>query len=364
VVVVATRWSEEERVVGKILETVFRHKLLILLPPILIPLIVGPVTLLTWPVYYETFVGIWVEQPSYLRVEESANRFRPPSEARADRLLELLRSRTFLADVVKRTSLAPLLESEGGEERIRTMIGRDFATFTSGDHLLNMRFRAATPELSFQVLNAIVETFKDRVAADRSTQASVAISFYQSRVDAAQTELDKANTALRRYTAASARRGGLTSPIVGSRSDLPTAAADPQLAELLNRTELAQSEFERARATLDQAQLQATASIEGQDLGFQIVDPPRMPTAPTSERRRMVIYPIAGLVTGLAISVLLIVVLAAGDHSIRFASDLEAVSRVVVAVPHVTLDGVPQTAGRDITRRAVGLAAGAALRAP
>jgi len=247
-------------VLGKIMESFFRHKLLILLPPLIIPLIVGPITFLTWPVYYESVVGVWVEQPSYLKFDDGSTRYKPPSEARADRLLELMRIRAFLAEVVKKTSLAPLMDSDGGEERVRNLIGRDFATFTSGDHLLNLRFRAATPELSLQVVTAIVDAFRDRVADDRSNQASVATSFYQSRVDTAQDELEQANAALRRYSAASARRGVLNSPGVGSgtaslRNDPPLAAVDPQLAELMNRVELVRNEYERARTVLDQAQL-------------------------------------------------------------------------------------------------------------
>ena len=49
--------------ITKFLEAFFRHKLLVLLPPFLIPLIVGPYALVTAPIYYESFAGIWVDKP-------------------------------------------------------------------------------------------------------------------------------------------------------------------------------------------------------------------------------------------------------------------------------------------------------------
>jgi len=47
-------------VIGKLLEAFFRHKLLLMLPPILIPLIVGPIALRMAPEYYESWMGVWV----------------------------------------------------------------------------------------------------------------------------------------------------------------------------------------------------------------------------------------------------------------------------------------------------------------
>ena len=62
----AVKHHPEGRMITKFLEAFFRHKLLVLLPPFLIPLIVGPWALMTAPIYYESFAGVWVDKPTYL----------------------------------------------------------------------------------------------------------------------------------------------------------------------------------------------------------------------------------------------------------------------------------------------------------
>src|SRR5207248_1477026 len=110
-----------------------------------------------------------------------------------------------------------------------------------------------------------------------------------------EQELARATDALRRYMAGNPRladpnRGGVAS---GSRPDLSAAPMDPQLADLQRRVELQQQDVERARSALDRAQLNISAGQEGQDLQFQVVDPPRMPTQRTREIRKMLMFPIA-----------------------------------------------------------------------
>ena len=52
----------------KFLEALFRNKRLLLLPPLLIPLIVGAVSFVTTPLYYEGWTAVWLSQPTYLAV--------------------------------------------------------------------------------------------------------------------------------------------------------------------------------------------------------------------------------------------------------------------------------------------------------
>src|SRR5215211_1435900 len=101
--------------IEKLLEAFFRHKLLILLPPVLIPLIVGPVALLTVPVYYESWAGVWVERPTYLAYKDTGNQYNTPAQNESLRLNELLRTRAFLSEVAGQTNLAPLLNTPRGE---------------------------------------------------------------------------------------------------------------------------------------------------------------------------------------------------------------------------------------------------------
>src|SRR3954447_13373249 len=110
--------------ITKFLEAFFRHKLLVLLPPLLIPLIVGPWALMSTPIYYESFAGVWVDKPTYLSYNDNFSIYSSASSQQANKLTEVLRTRSFVTEVAKRTTMAPLIGNAKGEERISTILGQ------------------------------------------------------------------------------------------------------------------------------------------------------------------------------------------------------------------------------------------------
>jgi hypothetical protein len=360
---------KEACVITRFLDAFFQHKLMILLPPLLIPLIVGPIALLLAPVYYETWAGIWVDRPTYLSYNDDWNRYLTPAQNQTGRLNELLRTRSFVLEIARRTQLAPLIGTARGEDKIADILGKGLSIVPNGNQLILFRFRAESPQVSFDVANAVIDNFREKAANDRASQAALAISFYESRQQSAQDEYKQARDALRRYIAANPRlttidptRGaGATT---AARLGLPAAAIDPQLAELLHQLDVAEDDLNSARKSLDQARLDASASLEAQDLGFQIVDAPQMPTTATRERRKMLIYPLAALLVGLGLSGALLVLLVVGDRTAHAEEDLPSV-QVLGSVPHVKTTWIrKKTVGPESARRAVGYVAGTALPAP
>jgi uncharacterized protein involved in exopolysaccharide biosynthesis len=353
------------------LEAFFRHKWLILLPIFLIPLVIGPIALLMAASYYEAVAGVFVERPTYLTTTASDfNSYLTPAQNQTNRLSELLRTRSFVMSVASRTRLAPLVGSDRGEEEINRIFFRGFAVVPSGERVLVLRFRSGSPEFSYQMVNAVVEAFKDRLASDRVTQAQVAISFYEGRLKSSQDELDKANEALRRYLAANPRlttidpeRGAAAT--TASRLGLPANAIDPQMADLLRQVDLQEKDVEKLRGDLEAARLNASAAIEGQEIGFQVVDPPKMPTRLVRERRKALIYPAAGLFVGAGLSAAMLTLFMFSDRAVRSEADLADIVRVVGTLPRLELDD--KHAGRkkaaEATRRAVGFSAGSVLPA-
>jgi uncharacterized protein involved in exopolysaccharide biosynthesis len=353
--------------ITKFLEAFFRHKILVLLPPLIIPLIVGPYALVTAPIYYESFAGVWVDRPTYLNYSDSFSVYSSPSSQQANKLQEIMRTRTFILDVAKRTTLAPLVGNPRGEERIAQVIGNGFTMFPNGDHLLVLHFKADNPRLAFDSLNAIMDAFKENAANERVNQASLAISFYQARLQTAQEELKKTSASVRQYVAANPNLKALN-PDRAAAGDvaLPQSVTDPQLAEMMATLQTQQKQVEAMTSNLNSAQFDASASLEGQELGFQIIDSPQIATAPTRALRKQLIFPIAGMVVGLGISLVLLVLLVAADRSVRSESDLPNGARVLGAVPYLKLNlrKLPKSARRDAMRRAVGFVAGTALPAP
>src|SRR5205085_11210885 len=115
---------------------------------------------------------------------------------------------------------------------------------------------------------------------------------------------------------------------------------------------LDERDVERARASLDDARLNVTASIQGQELGFQIIDPPKMPTESKRSMKKIMIYPIAGLIAGLGLSMALLLLLIVADRSARSEIDLTPTYPVVAVIPELRLDRLLADAESDATREA------------
>jgi len=364
--------------IRKVLEAFFRHKLLLLLPPLLIPGIVTPIAVLANPPVFETAVSVWVDHPAYLNYKDDAtSAWVTGVQTQASRLGELLRTRAFVTNVAGRTSLAPLVGNPIGEARINDLIARGVTVGApaqttgpvtarlTGDHLLVIRVQASTAQLSYELCKAIVDAYQEKTEADQSDQASVAADFYQSRLTEAQLQMNKATTDLRRYVGShqtdSADGSLLTDP---TQQGLSAAMLDPRLGALQDTVQASQNAVKTAQGALAQTQQEAMMSAQGQQYGFQVLDPPQLPTVATPQTKKIMIYPLAAAVAGLALMGLLLVLLVASDRSVRSDMDLAPGLRLLGTVPLLQLKRVPKSLRSGATRRAIGAPAGTALPAP
>jgi uncharacterized protein involved in exopolysaccharide biosynthesis len=349
----------------KFLETFFRYKLLLLLPPLLITAGVTSWTLITSPVIYDSMAGIWVDRPTYLASSSpDGNPYASPAQNQSVRINELLHTQSFLNDIARRTVLAPLLSTTRGQDRVAALISNGLIVSGSG-HLLFIRMRTENPQLSYEVLTAVVSAFKDNVAGDRISQASLATSFYESRLATATDELGQATNEVRQYLAANPRAGVLTlDPTRALSPALSRVDVDPQLTDIQRRIEAKQSEIDSLRRSLEQARLDASASLEGQELGFQVIDAPIVPAQGGRDLKKRIILPAGALFGSFALSGVLLVLLSITDRTVRGVMDLSTAVRVIGEIPDLRVKGLQRRLGSVATRRAIGLVAGAALPVP
>jgi len=346
--------------IRKILEAFFRHKLLLLLPPILIPGIVGPVAVLSTPPIYETSAGVWIDRPTYLNYKDGSNTWLTPVQVQSARLTELLRTRAFLDDVAQRTSLAPLVGTPAGEVRLAELALRSVTVGGAGDHLLFIRTQLATPQLSYELDKAILDAYQEKTAADQADQASVAVDFYGARVKDARQQLNKVSQDLRRYAAT--RLANNPDTVSGTDpTGLPAAMLDPTIATLQASVQTAQAEVNTAQNALTQAQQDAMAAVQGQQYGFQVLDAPQIATEPTSQIKKLIIYPIAAAIIGLGLTAMLLILLVASDRSVRSEQDLAPGMRTLGSIPMLQVKRGPKQLSGVATRRAIGALAGTAL---
>jgi hypothetical protein len=274
----------------KVLETFFRHVWQVLLPAALVPLLVIPGYLWLVPPQFESQAGIWADYPAYVKSSEDATRVTTAAQMQGNRLAELLRTRSFRDDVAKRTALASLVDTPEGEARLERLFKRNATIAPNGDHLLIVRYRAETPQLAYEVVNALLAAFKDRVAQERAVQAKTAVTFYEAYAD----QLQQAKDFL---------------------------------------------QLDKIRNALQQARYDAAAAELGQELGFRLTDPPEVPTARTRILERgFIVAVIISLVTGTTLSGLLLLLLVRVNNLVHSPNDLGGAGGaipVVGAVPFV-----------------------------
>jgi uncharacterized protein involved in exopolysaccharide biosynthesis len=229
--------------------------------------------------------------------------------------------------------------------------------------LLSVSVRGPNPQLAQELSQAIVEAFRAKWAADRRERADQAVSVFETRLRLAQEELIATSEELRREIAANPQLAALaTSRGSGAQSRLPVllATTDPRAALRLRDLELLEQEVDQLRTRLRQARLNSAAQLEAQTLPLWVADTARLPTR-LSLDRGPVLFATAGGLTGLALSLGLLALLAAGDRSIRSADDSALPrTRPICAIPSFRPAGGAESAP-GLSRRAVGRAAGTVL---
>ncbi len=342
--------------IEKTLEAFFRHWLLVILPIIVIPLVVTAWVFAT-PPQYDAQTSVWVDRPTYLNFgTDELTRYLPPATVQRNHLGELMQTRTFLNDVVAATPLKPLLSDPSGAAELDRMFVRDLDILQTGDHLLLIQFRAEDRTVAFQMVNAIVDQFRKRVAEDRQNQAQLAITFYTARLNNGNTSLTQARSDLAKYLAANP---SVAATLV--QRGVEVARLDPGFADLQRRVDVAQGDADSARQALAAAQLDYSAGVQSDALGFRVIDPTGVSATPSRQLKKALAYPMIALVVGLALSAASVFLLALSDHSVRSLADLAPDTVILGVMPRMTPRNAQRRAGAHLTRRAVGFVAGAAL---
>src|SRR5579859_7654652 len=158
--------------IRRFLEALFRHKLLLLLPPVLIPGVVTPIVVASAPITYDSYVTVWVDHPSYLNYNDGSNPWVTPAQVQVTHMSELLSTRPFEMDVANRTSLAPLTQSNAGQGQIDDVFKKTISLIRPSDHIIVVTVSAPTAQISYEIATALVNAYQEKVQADMADQSS------------------------------------------------------------------------------------------------------------------------------------------------------------------------------------------------
>jgi uncharacterized protein involved in exopolysaccharide biosynthesis len=335
----------------RLVETFFRHRLLLLGPVALVMLATAGWVVVQAPTY-DASVRLWVERQT-LVPDPNSNPYLTPAQEQSGVLAELISTRYFAVKVGKRSTLADSIraaasQGQGGlrthllravglagpavplsdsqvDDQVATIILSRTLVIPTGPEIITVTFRGATPEMAALVAQAIVDQFMDETLTNQRVQADAAVAFYSSQVKQSQADVSGSDKAVDDYLLANPGQRGAN------------AIPDARMLQLKRDDDAAHQRLQAVQDKLDQARLNRVALDQSGVNGLRVLDPALRPPSPSSIKRVALEAAGVGLVLALLIVVVGVLVLTWMDSTIRRPQEVEDILdlRPVGSVPRV-----------------------------
>lgn len=251
-------------------------------------------------------------------------RFESPAEGTSRIIGEQLRTAAFTAAVVERVGLSDALEA--GLIDLDTVRSNVSAT-PDGSSLLSIEATWADPVTAYQVVNGVIDTYRDYLADTVASDSSEAVSFYEGIRDIALEERTQRQNELEEYLS--------TLPAVESEDARPIAV-QLRIDELTAQISDADERVGDAERQIDEAHLAVLQSRSNAGRSVQVIDEATVPTAPEAALPQRIVAIGSGFFIGCLMAIAGLLLATMLDRSVSAPEDLTAlpgVSLVVVVPP-------------------------------
>jgi uncharacterized protein involved in exopolysaccharide biosynthesis len=322
--------------IGRLLETFFRRWWLYVLPLVLLTAL-GTASIVGKGASYKASGSILVNRDSLLNQitavrGQNSFGFDSPATYTSRQFSTLLGTDAFLTSVIKAAGLSSAAES--GAITLDS-VRKSLWVSPQGDELVVVNASTNSPELSFRLAGATIDSYLQWEIDTNVTESQGAEQFFESLLVPYQQRLDDARQALAQYVN--------THPAAGAASDRP-ADEQVEIGRLTEAVTRADDQLSTATASLNSARLANTQSSTDVTQRLRIVDTPRQPAAPEPHRKKDALTLMMFLALGSIVSAAALVVGTLLDRSVRYGEEVEAHLKVPV------LATVPSSRGLVRTR--------------
>lgn len=239
---------------------------------------------------------------------------------------ELLRTDTFVRDVVDRAGLTDSVES--GIVTLDTVRSSVYAS-ADGDTLLQVIALTSDANASYRLASATIDGYIAYVLDSEVSESQGVEDFFKQRQPALQDAVDAAQEAIDDYLRS---------------HPAPAAGGDRPIEEQIEiqRLDATLSSAETALATnqqkVEDAQLATDTSIAESGQKLKVVDPPSVPEAAQSTLKTKAFTVLVFLVLGTGASLAALIAMALVDRAVRSADDLiddESGLNVLASIPEL-----------------------------
>ena len=244
----------------------------------------------------------------------------------ADLLNQLLQTKSFLRDVVRKTALGPSIEAQTDDGAALDAIAKHFKVQALGTNLISVSYAAHDPRTARDMVVAALAVRGERVAAAGTAATTAVSALYQKELDLAEGKAVAAQQAIDEFNASHSGDLSSTDQEEWARLRLTLDLANVRVMDLRNR--------------IDQAAL-APAILDMSGLEFQVVDEPREEGAPHGGTRPALTLAGVAFIAGLALAALLVAIGTVLVDHVAGPADLVRLepARLFATVPRVARAG-------------------------
>jgi uncharacterized protein involved in exopolysaccharide biosynthesis len=321
----------------RFLETLFRHRLIAILP-VVIGVLVAAGYEMGQPRSFTSTADIWVDATTPSQAGSTNYNYTDPSTQQQLAIQELLKSRSFDVAVGKQSGLGAFLAKHPGAEttgiaalpvlkvvfagappsvddQLSTIVPAVVTVTSTGPQVDAITATGPTPAIAAATATAVVQQYSDQVVQAQTASDQLAVTYYQQQVNQADATLTQAEQALKTYLA--------------SHPKIPAdGTGDATATELIQAADDARTSYQSLLGQYNQAQL--TLESVGNNIGFRVLDPAQ-PGTPVSIKKKLLGAGVAGLLVGIIVSLLIVSGLTAADRTARRAEDIKRALGLEVA---------------------------------
>lgn len=235
--------------------------------------------------------------------------YKSPSTLATDQLNSLKRTSGFMERVIEQAGLTKAVQS--GLLTV-SAVRSSISVFADGDNLLHVRTSASDPETAARLATSTFDSFTRFVIEANVGESNAAKAFLDLLVASYRKDVQVAHQALDDFVAAHPEadvgKRTLVEQIQFERLTAAANADEARLAAAINKREDARLATEQTTSDVSQR--------------LRLVDPPDVPLAPESSKKKMVFSLGLFALLGLFLTGAATLAGTAVDRSIRFASDV------------------------------------------
>jgi uncharacterized protein involved in exopolysaccharide biosynthesis len=276
---------------------------------------------------YEADATIWTERTSQQFTptspqDPSLSTFLTPASEQAGVLMQLLQTRSFLREVVDRTSLR-IPASASDERQFFDQFSKRFRVEVLGTNLFRLAYRARDPRTGPEVVLATLAQRQEHLAASRTAATEAATSFYRSELALAQGKAMDAQRALDSFD--------------NSHHPPLSAPEDYQERQLRVIAEDAKARVTDLKDRIDRSGVMPGILQMADSLDFQVVDKPLNDAKPSGGTRPAAVLGGRAMFSGVLLAIALIVAgtLLAGRVDAETDSGLLIPATLFATIPEI-----------------------------